>query len=167
MQSTENKPDARFQKFGKVKTVQSSVLMPENGGLRFILNVANMAGKADSPMYAVFDKKWAKVKSDVKGAFATKTGAYKLGSLLPTTCLQSDVWCLSMLCQDAEQKTDAVALKKCLQEVCKMAVYEHASCAVSSVLMDMVPELPELLKTELAEKGVAITFYQEPDKAGR
>lgn len=160
MNETENKN--RFQPQGRVKVIQGSILAPENAGLRFVLNVANLEGKAESPLYPVFDKKWPTVKREVKGWFNTRTGAYKLGAV-NTTAVQSDTWVLNMLCQDKELNTDKSALQTCLKEVCKMAKYEKASVHVSTLLTDSVPDLTDLLKTELVENGVSVYFYEEKE----
>ena len=151
----------RFQPVGRVKVVQGSIVQPQNAGLRFILNVANMAGKMESPLYPLFEKKWPKVKQEVRGSFVTKTGKYQLGSLANSLAVQSDVWVLSMLCQDEQLKTDVAALEKCLKEVCKMAKYEPASVHVSTLLTDAIPELQGLLTQELVNHGVSVTFYEE------
>jgi hypothetical protein len=150
----------RFQQAGRVKIVQGSILTPENSGLRFVLNLNNMAGKAESPLYPIFEKKWPKVKQEAKGWFNTRTGAYKLGAV-NTTAVQSDTWVVHMLCQTEELTTDQAGLEKCLKEVCKMAKYERATVHVSSLLVAAVPELTDLLNTELVEKGVSVSFYEE------
>ena len=151
----------KFQPKGRVKVVNSSIVAPHNAGLRFVLNVANMAGKAESPLYSVFEKKWPKVKQEVKGWFNTRTGAYKLGAV-NTLAVQSDTWAVNMLCQDEKLKTDAEGLKKCLQEVCKMAKFEQATVHVSTLLTDAIPELQDLLTSELVDKGVSVSYYEEP-----
>ncbi len=89
---------SKFQPAGRVKIVKGSILTPENAGLRFVLNVANLVGKAESPLYPLFDKKWPTVKKEVKGWFNTRTGAYKLGAVA-SLAVQSDTWVLSMLCK--------------------------------------------------------------------
>jgi hypothetical protein len=152
----------KFQQSGRVKVIQGSILSPHNAGLRFILNVANLAGKMEGPMYPLFDKKWPKVKQEVRGSYATKTGAYKLGSIACNTAVQSDTWVLSLLCQDEQLSNDEVALKKCLKEVCKMAKFEKSTVHVSTLLVESVPEMKELLNSELVENGVSVFFYEEP-----
>lgn len=157
MTDTKNK----FQPQGRVKVVKGSILAPENAGLRFVLNVANMVGKQESPLYPLFEKKWPTVKKEVKGWFNTRTGAYKLGAV-NTTAVQSDTWVLNLLCQDAELQTQADAVQTCLKEVCKMAKYERATVHVSTLLTDAVPELQDLLTKELVENGVSVYYYEEP-----
>jgi hypothetical protein len=152
---------SKFQAPGRVKVVQGSILTPENAGLRFVLNIANMAGKQESPLYPLFDKKWAGVKREVKGWFNTRTGAYKLGAV-NSTAVQSDTWVVNMLCQTEELETSADALKVCLKEVCKMAKYERATVHVSTLLTTVMPDLTDLLNTELVENGVSVSFYEEP-----
>ena len=150
----------RFQQAGRVKIVQGSILTPQDGGLRFVLNLNNMAGKAESPLYPIFEKKWPKVKQEAKGWFNTRTGAYKLGAVT-STAVQSDVWVIHMLCQGEDLQTDQTGLEKCLKEVCKMAKYERATVHVSSLLVAAVPELQELLNTQLVDQGVSVSFYEE------
>lgn len=161
-----NKPEqpvaSKFQAQGKSSLIKGSILTPHNAGLRFVLSITNLAGKSENnPLYPLFDKKWVKVKQEARGWYATKTGAYKLGAV-NTTAVQSDVWVIHLLAQNEEQQTDATALEKCLKEVCKMAKYERASVHVSTLLTDAVPELTDLLRTQLVEQGVSVYFYEEP-----
>lgn len=149
-----------FQPAGKTKVIQGSILSPHNAGLRFVLNVANMAGKIEGPLYPLFEKKWPKVKSEVRGWWATKTGAYKLGAT-HTLAVQSDTWVLSMLCEDENLTVDETALASCLKEVCKMAKYERSTIHVSTLLTNSIPELTNLLTTELVDQGVSVYFYEE------
>lgn len=149
---------------GRIKIVQGSIVNPENAGLRFVLSVTNMVGKAEGPLYPVIEKKWPKVKQEAKGWYNTRTGAYKLGAV-NTTAVQSDTWVLHLLCQDDKLETDLGALTACLKEVCKMAKYERATVHVSSVLTESIPELTTTLGTELVEQGVSVSFYEEPTGA--
>lgn len=157
---TETTDMKKFQIAGKTKTVQGSILNPENAGLCFVLNVANLAGKTDAPIYNVFQKKWGKVRQEARGWYTTKTGAYKAGAV-QTVAVQSNVWVLNLLCQDEELKTDVAGLEKSLKEVCKMAKYENATVHVSSLLVDAVPEMIELLKKHVLTNGVSVYFYNK------
>lgn len=157
----ESKEASRFQPQGRTKIIKGSILAPENAGLRFVLSVNNLAGKPDNhPLYPVFEKKWKKVREEARGWYATKTGAYKLGAV-NTTAVQSDTWVIHMLFQNENLVTDATALEKCLKEVCKMAKYEHATVHVSGLLTNAVPEMNDLLRTQLVEQGVSVYFYDE------
>ena len=151
----------KFLNPGRVKVVQGSILTPENTGLRLVLNVANMRGKAEGPMYPLFDKKWRQVKTEVKGWYNTRTGAYKLGAIHQVS-VQSDVWLVSMLCQNEELQTDLSGLKTCLTAVRKLAQYEHATVHLSTLLTETIPELTDLLQSELVDQGVSVSFYKEP-----
>jgi hypothetical protein len=152
---------SRFKKIGKTKLINSTILCPEYGNLALILNLANMAGKAESPLMPLFDKKWRKVKEDVRGWYVNKTGEYKLGAI-NRLAVQSDVWVIHMLCQDLELKTDVKALKDCLKKVCALAKYEKAGLHVSTLLTDSIPEMADLLTEMLVNEGVSVYFYQEP-----
>jgi len=150
----------KFQIAGKTKVVKGSILYPENSGLRFILSITNLAGKLDNPLLPIFDKKWRKVREEMRGWYANKTGAYKLGAL-NTTATQSDVWILHMLCQDENLKTDLEGLEKCLKEVYAKAKYEKASVHVSTLLTEAIPELPALISKYLIDNGISVYFYEE------
>ncbi len=152
--------DNRFKTKGRVKLVKSSILNPENSGLRFILSVTNTAGKAENPLYPLFDKKWKRVKEDAKGWYTTKTGAYKLGAT-NVTAVQSDAWVIHMLVQDDNLKTDSKALETCLKKVCKDALYEKASVHISMLLVNEMPELQELATKLLVDNGVSVSYYEE------
>jgi hypothetical protein len=165
VKTTENVARNQFQPKGRVKVVQGSILFPQDGGLRFILNVANMAGKTEGPMYLLFNKKWAQVKPEVRGWFNQKTGAYSLdekkAAHLLETLVQSDVWVVSCLCQDEKLRTNVDALTKCLKEVAKRAKSEKASLSVSTFLTEEIPELPELLTKLVVDQGINVAFYEE------
>ena len=151
----------KFQLAGKVKVIKGSILAPHHAGLRFVLSVNNLSGKSENhPLYALFDKKWKKVKEDAKGWYATKTGAYKLGAI-NTTAVQSDTWVIHMLCQDEQLNTDVSALEQCLKQVSASAKYEKASVHVSSLLTAAIPELSNLLDTHLVKNGVTVSYYEE------
>jgi hypothetical protein len=151
----------KFQPQGKVKLVKGSILAPENAGLRFVLSVNNLSGKIDeNPLYPIFEKKWKKVKEEARGWYATKTGAYKLGAL-NMTAVQSDTWVIHMLCQDESLTTNLEALDVCLKKVCDKAKYEKASVHVSSILVEAVPELKDLLAKNLISQGINVSLYTE------
>ena len=161
MKTSDQKALSQFQVKGSVKVIKGSILTPHNAGLRFILNINNMAGKPESPLYPIFEKKWKKVREEARGWYTNKTGAYKLGAV-STTAVQSDTWVIGMLCQDDKFETETKAVETCLKEVCKMAKYEKATVHVSTLLTDALPELEAMLQTELVSNGVSVYFYQEP-----
>lgn len=152
-----------FQPQGRVKVVQGSIITPQNAGLRFVLNVANMVGKAEGPMYPLFEKKWPVVKREVRGWFTTRDGKYKLGAI-HSLAVQSDTWVVSLLCQDESLATNDDALRTCIKEVAKLAKYEKASVHVSNKLVETVPGLQELLTEEVVSQGVSVNFYEEPEE---
>jgi hypothetical protein len=151
----------KFQQLGRVKVIKGSILTPENAGLRFVLSVNNLLGKAEgNPLLPLFDKKWPKVRQESRGWYATKTGAYKLGAV-SESAVQSDVWVMHLLCQGEDLTVDAAALEKCLKEVCKRAKYERATVHVSTVLTNSIPEFTGLLQSQLIDQGVSVSFYEE------
>lgn len=151
-----------FQPQGRVKVIQGSIVAPQNAGLRFVLNVANTAGKAEGPMYALFEKKWPTVKREVRGWYTTRDGKYKLGAV-HTLAVQSDTWVVSMLCQDDDLQNNDDAMRACLKDVCKSAKYEKATVHVSTKLTEALPALQELINEELVIQGVSVNFYEEPE----
>lgn len=150
----------RFQQPGKLKIVKGTILAPENAGLRFVLSIANMAGKTTGSWFNTFDKKWKRVREEAKGWFNTRTGAYKLGAV-NTTAVQSDTWVIHMLCQDDKQVTSLPGLEECLKQVAKSAKYEKATVHISSLVVEAIPELTELVSKHLVNAGVSVYFYDE------
>jgi hypothetical protein len=151
----------KFQPQGKVKLVKGSILAPENAGLRFVLSLNNLAGKSESnPLYPIFEKKWKKVKEEAKGWYATKTGAYKLGAI-NVTAVQSDTWVIHMLCQDENLKLNASALEDCLKQISAKAKYEQASVHVSSILLETIPEIKDMLTKHIVANGTNVSIYEE------
>jgi hypothetical protein len=161
MNKDSNQTAKLFQPQGRVKVIQGSIVSPQNAGLRFVLNVANMGGKAEGPMYSLFEKKWPTVKREVRGWYTTRDGKYKLGAI-HTLAVQSDTWVVSLLCQDDQLSTNDDALRTCLKEVCKSAKYEKATVHVSTQLTDALPALQDMLTEELVNQGVSVNFYEEP-----
>ncbi len=152
----------RFQQPGRVKVIKGTIINPEYAGLRLILSVNNLKGDpAGNPLLPVFDKKWPKVRAESRGLYATKTGSYKLGNVVGSTPVQSDIWVMHMLVQDEDLNVDVAALEKCLKDVCKTAKYERATVACSSLLVDAIPELTELVNKCLVEEGVSVNYYEE------
>ena len=150
----------KFKKQGRVRELKGTILEPENAGLRFILSINNLEGKSENPLLPIFDKKWRQVRTESRGWYATKTGAYKLGAI-NTTAVQSDTWVIHMLCQDEKLVTSVKGLEDCLKKVCASAKYEQASIHVSNILTDLIPELKPLIIKHLVEEGVNVNFYKE------
>lgn len=153
----------KFQPAGTLKTINGSILSPHNAGLRFVLNTINLSGKPEgSPLMTTFDKKWRKVREEVKGYYATRTGAYKLGAVL-STAVQSDTWVVHMLCQNENLELDSSSLETCLKKVAENAKYEKASVHISENLLKEFPELRGLISSHLLEAGVPVYLYAQEE----
>jgi len=148
----------RFAPKGKTKVVKGSILAPENAGLRFVLNSFSMSGKPEGELFALFDKKWSRVRTEARGWYATRQN-FKLGAV-NTTAVQSDTWILTMLVKDEDGKLDEGALDVCLKKICDMAKYERATIHVSCLLTDDLPVLKDKLDA-VVEKGVSVVYYEE------
>jgi hypothetical protein len=154
----------KFQPKGTVKVIKGTIVMPETGGLKFILSPVNMVGKPEgNPLLPILDKKWPKVRAEARGLFAGKTGAYKLGAVAGVTATQSDVWVQHILCQDKDLKVDLKALEECLKKVATSALYERANLHISTVLVEAIPELPDMLVKHCVDKGISVYYYEEPE----
>lgn len=156
----------KFNTKGKIKVISGSVLNPEMAGLRFVLNAVNTAGKTDSKLEDLIDKKWKKVKAEVRGWFVNKTGAYKLGAV-NTTAVQSDVWVVNMLCKDDKAAMSADGLKTCLSEVAKMAKTEQASVHISNLLLQEMPDGQNLINKYFVDNGLLVCLYDEDSSVKR
>jgi hypothetical protein len=153
----------RFQAVGSTKVINGSILNPHNAGLRMILSINNMAGDpSGNPLFKIFNKKWPRIQQESRGWYQAHSGSYKLGTIAGTVAVQSDIWCYGMLCQNADLTVDVPALQKCLKLVCKDAKAEKASVHISTLLTTMIPELSNLVQTELVSQGVSVLYYEEP-----
>jgi len=154
-----NQERDKFAPKGKTKVVKGSILAPENAGLRFVLNSFSLSGKPEGDLFALFDKKWSRVRSESRGWYATRQN-FKLGAI-NTTAVQSDTWVQTMLVKNEDGVVDEVALDACLKKICEMAKYERATVHVSNLLTEELTTLADKLNTALVDKGVSVVFYEE------
>lgn len=103
---------------GRTKTLKGSVLLPENAGLRLVVNLCSSEGVWETPLNLQISKKWARAKEDFKNLVVNRVG-YKPGNI-QTSLVQSDIWIVNMFCLDAKGKVDGKAFEKCLGEVLKV-----------------------------------------------
>lgn len=149
-----------FNQVGKVKEINGSILTPQNAGLRFVVNFANMAGTYEGEVADLFVKKWPKVKSDVRMWYANKTGEYKPGAIY-TTAVQSDTWVMSLLVLSENGKVDAEGLETAVKKLGEAALYEKASVHFPQALALKAKKLKSLADKYLVQKGVSVSYYTE------
>ena len=160
----ENKmPENKLLTHGKTKTVKGTILLPELASLRLILTPCSQAGKPDSKLHTILNKKWRTVAADLKGWCAHNVD-FKLGNLRQTA-VQSDVWVIHALYLDKEGKVDEKALESCVKKLADLAKYEKGSVHVSTLLTEENPKLVELLQKLCLEKGTPVFFYEETSEA--
>lgn len=152
----------KFTQPGKMKQVNATILAPELAGLRLIVNVCGQNGKFDSKLDTLLTKRWAKTREDYKEWYATQHN-FKLG-MLNTTAVASDTWVASLLVKNKEDVVDPVALKTAVKKLGELCKYEKASAHISTLVLDEVPELKELLVKGLVEEGINVFTYVEPVK---
>src|SRR5258708_107398 len=152
----------KFTTPGKVKQVNATIIAPQNAGLRLIVNLVGQAGKFDSKLDTILSKMWPKVKNDYREAFVTQHN-FKMGSL-HQTATTSDCWVVNMLVKDKENKVDSNALALAIKNLAALAKYEQGSVHVSNLLVKEVPELKQMLISQVAENGIHLYFYEEPVK---
>lgn len=145
-----------------MKQVNATILAPELAGLRLIVNVCGQNGKFDSKLDTLLTKRWAKTREDYKEWYATQHN-FKLG-MLNTTAVASDTWVASLLVKNKEDVVDPVALKTAVKKLGELCKYEKASAHISTLVLDEVPELKELLVKGLVEEGINVFTYVEPVK---
>jgi len=156
---TKEETENKFAIKGKVKNVTGSVLFPESGNLKFVLNILDMSEKTKSVMADLFSKKWNKVNTEARGWYARREN-FKLGAI-NNTAVQSDVWVLSVLCKDKDGVFDKKSLDTGLKTIADMALYEKAAVHVAQKLVEDVPELTASLDEQLIKRGVNIYYYSE------
>jgi hypothetical protein len=150
----------KFAQKGKIKVIKGTILAPETGNLKLILNLLDMSERPSSPLLDLFDKKWKKVREEAKGWYARREN-FKLGAI-STTAVQSDVWVVNLLCRDKDGNLDVTGLSEGLKKIANMALYEKAGVHVSTKLVEMVTDLNKFLDTYLIQKGVSVYCYEEP-----
>lgn len=152
-----------FKQPGKVKVINGSIITPHNAGLRIILNLCSQSGKYDNNLDVLLTKRWPKVKTDYREWYATQHN-FKLGALNTNTALSSDTWMVQALVKDKNDKVDDKALDAAIKHLGNFAVAENASVHISTILVNEVPTLNDLLTKYVVERGVNCYFYEEPAK---
>ncbi len=154
--TTQSAPNRFIQK-GKFKTVEGSFIQPEYAGLRLVLNFISMSGKPDGEIYNTFDKKWKKIREEVKGWFASRIN-WKLGEI-NTVAVQTDTWVINCLCKDTDDSVNEAAMNACVKKLVSMAKLEKASIHVPKQFLDEVPGLQTLLETSFINEGINVSVY--------
>ena len=148
---------------GKVKQLNATIVAPELAGLRLVLNACAQNGKFETPLETLLTKRWSKVKTDYKEWYATQHN-FKPGSL-HSTAVASDTWTVSMLVKDKDGVVSEDAVKLAVKKLAVMVKDERGSSLhVSNLLVAEIPQLPELLMTNIVEAGVNVYYYTEPSQ---
>lgn len=142
---------------GKVKQAKSSIITPEDAGLRFVITLCSDDGSFDTPLQTTLNKRWARVRQDYKGWYAERSN-FKLGNIL-TSAVNSDTWVVHMLCLGKDNQLDDKAMTSCMKKLSDTAKYENASIHLSKELTDAFPKLAELLKDYITVNGINLYFY--------
>lgn len=156
---------SKFAPKGKDKVINRTILTPEYAGLRLVLNLINESAALNEELGSIFDRKWKKIKEEVKGWYASRNN-FKLGQT-NTIAVQSDTWVVNCLCKTKENVLDRKALESCIQKVLSVAKMEKASVHVSALSVLECPELKEELNNQLLNNGINVCYYEEPKKLER
>ena len=147
----------RFIQKGKFKTVQGSFIQPEYAGLRLILNLIPISGKTDSEIYNTFDKKWKKIREEVKGWYTSRVN-WKLGEIRDIP-VQTDTWVVNCLCRNEDNSINEDALLSCIKKVVAMAKMEKASIHLTKDFLDEHQDLHSLLEKHFVNEGINVSIY--------
>lgn len=146
----------QFTKTGSVKKITGSILLPQMGGLNIIISLSDINGELVDPQLPMFDRKWAKIRAEIKSWYALRGIDYKLGSIKMTP-VQSNVWICHTLCSNKTVDNDA--LDKCAKELAKQAAFESASVHIDSSIVNLYPEIVSVLEKHCLPVGVSICVY--------
>jgi hypothetical protein len=146
----------QFTKTGSVKKITGSILLPQMSGLNIIVSLSDINGELVDPQLSVFDKKWAKIRAEIKSWYALRDISYRLGNVKMTP-VQSNVWICHTLCFN--KTIDETALDKCAKEIAKQAAFESASVHVDSSVVALVPNIVSVLEKHCIPSGVSICVY--------
>ncbi len=147
----------RFIMPGKVKTINASVTLPENAGLRFILNPCSINGKWESKLQKVLSKRWKKPQEEFK-TWAANTTNFKLGQI-QSVSVQSDVWVINIICLNKEGKLDQKGFADCLKNSMKLVKSEKASVHVSSLTGEFHENNLDIYAKDFSTNGIHTYFY--------
>lgn len=149
----------KFAAQGRTKLITGTILMPELAGLRLIMVPCSEAGKPDTDLHKLLDRKWQTISKDLKGWYSHHMD-FKLGSI-STSAVQSDTWAVHCLCFDKSGTLNEAALVSCMKKISALALSEKASVHIAATLLDVMPSLQDLVAPWLLEKGVHAYFYEE------
>lgn len=168
-----NPPPNRFTPKGKFRKTQSTLLTPENSGLRFVLNPVDLKASYTNNTNKLLNTKWSKPRTELRSWFANRTG-FKLGEV-QTVAVQSDVWILNALILDEHNSVPKEAyvdggkgkeppIEKTMKKIADLAKYEKATIHVSSDIFDL-PNFEKLATKYFLDEGLSVYVYQAPAQA--
>ncbi len=143
---------------GRLKYMVGSAVVPEAGGLRFILNTVNEAGEYSGEFAKELAKRWPAVQKMYRQWYIASFGKLQLGKNQSVT-VQSDTIVINMVV-DVEGKVDFDALEKSLAEIASKAAFEGATVHLPVLgTKKNKKKLDELLTKTLIKQGVNTTVY--------
>ena len=147
---------SKFITPGRFRQASSELVVPENAGLRFILNPINTKADFTHDINVTINKKWRKVREDGKGWFANRTN-FKVGES-QSVAIQSDVWVINMIVLDDNNEVIEGAFEGALKKVAALAKYEHASIHIASSMLDLVG-FEDAANSQFIDSGLNVYVY--------
>jgi hypothetical protein len=166
-------PANKFTPKGKFRKTQSTLLTPENSGLRFVLNPVDIKAKFETQTNKLLNTKWSKPRTEFRSWFANRTG-FKIGEI-QQVAVQSDVWIINTLLFDENNSVPKEAyvdggkgkeppIEKAMKKIAELAKYERATIHVSSEIFD-IPNFEALATKHFLDQGLSVYVYQAPVQA--
>jgi hypothetical protein len=149
---------SRFVTPGRFRQASSELVVPENSGLRFILNPINTKADFDNEINLTLSKKWRKVREDGKGWYANRTN-FKTGEC-QSVAIQSDVWVINFIILDEANKVIEGAFEPAMKKIAALAKYEHASIHISSKMMEL-PGFEAAAQSQFIDNGMSVYVYSK------
>ncbi len=151
----ENNADKFIQK-GKFRQASTKLVVPENSGLRFILNPIDTKASFENDINQTLATKWRKVREEGKAWHANKTG-FGLGEF-HSVAVQSDIWALNVCVLNEAGTADKDALEKAFKKICTSALYEKASLHTADSFLKL-GFVEEMATKHFINKGLSVYVY--------
>lgn len=160
-------PANKFTTKGKFRKTSSTILTPENAGLRFVINPVDLKARYENPINKFLNTKWSKPRTEFRSWFANRTG-FKLGEI-QQVAVQSDVWIINTLLFDEPNRVPKEAyadggkgkeppIEKAFKKIADMAKYERATIHVTVDAFD-IPEFEKLATRFFLDQGLSVYVY--------
>lgn len=154
---------------GTLKVIKGSVCRPQSGGLKYVVQVVNDAGKYGAGVSGAISKAWPKVESEYRGLWRMKYGKLKLGDV-QFIQVASDLIVVNMIGKhDIVSSENPVPIKYDALQACLAKVGIEVSDNNGTVHMPRIgcglaggtwDKVGPIVEQELQKRGINVFVYE-------